>query len=105
MSRKVLDHFLYAAIKAIGMDLYAYLSLSLSLYIYISILIESGINICWRYSVNRPPPVKVGACRALSQLLPEANNEIIPPQLMDLFSSLTGLLNHVMYFQYIFCAL
>ncbi|XP_059445703.1 uncharacterized protein LOC132177414 isoform X2 [Corylus avellana] len=62
MSHGVLDHFLYAAIKAIGMDL--------------------------------PPPVKVGACRALSQLLPEANKEIIPPQMMDLFSSLTGLLNH-----------
>ncbi|CAK7326472.1 unnamed protein product [Dovyalis caffra] len=43
--------------------------------------------------MNVPPPVKVGACQALSQLLPEANNEIIQPQLMGLFSSLTDLLH------------
>nr|POF27049.1 importin-9 [Quercus suber] len=57
----VLEHILYAAIKAIGMDV--------------------------------PPPVKVGACRALSQLLPEANKELIRSQMMGLFSSLTDLLN------------
>ncbi|KAL4375412.1 hypothetical protein AHAS_Ahas05G0279200 [Arachis hypogaea] len=43
-------------------------------------------------SMDLPPPVKVGACRALSQLLPEANKETIQPQLLDLFSSLTDLL-------------
>lgn len=61
ISHGVLEHILYAAIKAIGMDV--------------------------------PPPVKVGACRALSQLLPEANKELIRPQMMGLFSSLTDLLN------------
>ncbi|CAL0308014.1 unnamed protein product [Lupinus luteus] len=44
-------------------------------------------------TMDVPPPVKVGACRALSQLLPEANNEIVQPQLLSLFSSLTDLLN------------
>uniref|UniRef100_A0A7N2L7I8 ARM repeat superfamily protein n=1 Tax=Quercus lobata TaxID=97700 RepID=A0A7N2L7I8_QUELO len=61
ISHGVLEHILYAAIKAIGMDV--------------------------------PPPVKVGACRALSQLLPEANKELIRSQMMGLFSSLTDLLN------------
>lgn len=61
ISHGVLEHFLYAAIKAIGMDV--------------------------------PPPVKVGACRALFQLLPGANKEILQPHLMGLFSSLTDLLN------------
>ncbi|GMN38872.1 hypothetical protein TIFTF001_008103 [Ficus carica] len=61
ISRNVLEHFLLATIRAIGMDL--------------------------------PPPVKVGACRALSQLLPEANKGIIQSELMTLFSSLTDLLN------------
>jgi hypothetical protein len=45
---------------------------------------------------SRPPPVKMGACQALSQLLPEANKENIQPQLMGLFSSLTDLLHQVM---------
>ncbi|XP_050947055.1 uncharacterized protein LOC103489226 isoform X2 [Cucumis melo] len=40
-----------------------------------------------------PPPVKVGACRALSELLPEANKEIIGSEMMFLFSSLGNLLN------------
>ncbi|KAH7569912.1 hypothetical protein JRO89_XS05G0017400 [Xanthoceras sorbifolium] len=40
-----------------------------------------------------PPPVKIGACRAISQLLPKANKEIIQPQMMGLFSSLTDLLH------------
>ena len=41
--------------------------------------------------------MKVDACRALSQLLPGANREILRPHLMSLFSSLTDLLNQVMY--------
>lgn len=45
-------------------------------------------------TMNVPPPVKVGACRALSQLLPKAKKEIVQPQLPGLFSSLTDLLNH-----------
>lgn len=61
ISRNVLEHFLLATIRAVGMDL--------------------------------PPPVKVGACRALSQLLPEANKGIIQSEIMTLFSSLTDLLN------------
>ncbi|KAJ7954019.1 Importin 9 [Quillaja saponaria] len=61
ISSGVLQHFLYAAMKTIAMDV--------------------------------PPPVKVGACRALSHLLPEANKEIIQPQMLGLFSSLTELLN------------
>ncbi|KAA3462782.1 importin-9 [Gossypium australe] len=40
-----------------------------------------------------PPAVKVGACRALSQLLPEANKSTIEPQMMGLLSSLTDLLH------------
>ncbi|KAL6294959.1 hypothetical protein ACE6H2_003101 [Prunus campanulata] len=61
ISHGVLEHFLYAAIKAISMDV--------------------------------PPPVKVGACRALSELLPETNKVIIHPHLMSLFQSLSDLLN------------
>ncbi|TQD87913.1 hypothetical protein C1H46_026550 [Malus baccata] len=61
ISHGVLEHFLFAAIKAIGMDV--------------------------------PPPVKVGACRALSELLPEMNKGIIQPHLMSLFSSLSELLS------------
>jgi hypothetical protein len=38
-------------------------------------------------------PVKVGACRALSQLLPDANKGLVQPHIMALFSSLTDLLN------------
>ncbi|CAN1296181.1 Ipo9 [Linum perenne] len=40
----------------------------------------------------RPPPVKVGACQALSQLLPEANKGIVQSQLIGLLSSLADLL-------------
>ncbi|XP_034199344.1 importin-9 isoform X1 [Prunus dulcis] len=61
ISHGVLEHFLYAAIKAISMDV--------------------------------PSPVKVGACRALSELLPETNKVIIHPHLMSLFQSLSDLLN------------
>ncbi|CAI0552698.1 unnamed protein product, partial [Linum tenue] len=60
ISHMVLEQFLYAAMKAVGMDV--------------------------------PPPVKVGACRALSKLLPEANKEVVQPQLIGLLSSLTDLL-------------
>ncbi|CAL5189135.1 unnamed protein product [Lathyrus oleraceus] len=45
-------------------------------------------------TMNLSPPVKVGACRALAQLLPKAKKEIVQPQLLGLFSSLTDLLNH-----------
>ncbi|KAM5567573.1 hypothetical protein ABKV19_015577 [Rosa sericea] len=61
ISHGVLEHFLYAATKAIAMDV--------------------------------PPPVKVGACRALSQLLPKANKGLIQPHIMSLFTSLSDLLN------------
>ncbi|GMI99842.1 hypothetical protein like AT1G26170 [Hibiscus trionum] len=61
ISSGILEHFLHAAIKTIGM--------------------------------NVPPAVKVGACRALSQLLPEANKSTIQPQMMGLLSSLTDLLH------------
>ncbi|GAB4841854.1 hypothetical protein Ancab_039377 [Ancistrocladus abbreviatus] len=60
ISTGVIEHFLRAAINAVGMDV--------------------------------PPPVKVGACRALSHLLPEARKEILQPQMMHLFSALTELL-------------
>ncbi|KAK4765273.1 hypothetical protein SAY86_026363 [Trapa natans] len=40
-----------------------------------------------------PAPVKVGACQALSQLLPDSNEGTILPHIMGLFSSLTGLLS------------
>ncbi|KAB1999692.1 hypothetical protein ES319_D12G178600v1 [Gossypium barbadense] len=61
MSGGILEHFLLAAMKTIGMDV--------------------------------PPAVKVGACRALSQLLPEAKKNTIEPQMMGLLSSLTDLLH------------
>ncbi|PSR91229.1 Importin-9 like [Actinidia chinensis var. chinensis] len=60
ISHDVVEHFLYAAIKAIGMDV--------------------------------PPLVKVGACRALCQLLPDANNGMLQTHIMGLFSSLADLL-------------
>ncbi|KAM7276774.1 hypothetical protein ACFE04_018640 [Oxalis oulophora] len=43
-------------------------------------------------SMNSPPAVKVGACRALSEILPETKKEIMQSQMMGLFSSLTDLL-------------
>ncbi|KAJ8760386.1 hypothetical protein K2173_015053 [Erythroxylum novogranatense] len=61
ISHGILEQYICAAIKAVGMDV--------------------------------PPPVKVGACRALSQLLPEANTGTIQPLLIGLFSSLTDLLH------------
>ncbi|RDX82379.1 Importin-9, partial [Mucuna pruriens] len=65
-----------------------------------SSLISSALLEHFLYSAMKaitmdvPPPVKVGACRALSNLLPEAKNEIVQSQLLGLFSSLTDLLNH-----------
>ncbi|XP_057962818.1 uncharacterized protein LOC131154215 [Malania oleifera] len=61
ISHGVLGHFIYASIKAIGMDV--------------------------------PPPVKVGACRALTKLLPGADRGIFQPHIMILLSSLADLLN------------
>lgn len=40
--------------------------------------------------------MKVGACRALSERIPEANKEIIGSEMMFLFSSLGNLLNGVL---------
>ncbi|QCD89874.1 Armadillo-type fold [Vigna unguiculata] len=65
-----------------------------------SSLISSGLVEHYLYlgmkavTIDVPPPVKVGACRALSNLLPEATNEVIQSQLLGLFSSLIDLLNH-----------
>ncbi|KAH1111483.1 hypothetical protein GYH30_010038 [Glycine max] len=42
-----------------------------------------------------PPPVKVGVCRELTNLLPETKKEIVQSQLLGLISSLTDLLNHM----------
>ncbi|OEL20715.1 Importin-9 [Dichanthelium oligosanthes] len=39
-----------------------------------------------------PPPVKVGACRALAQLLPESSHDLIQPNIMGILSSLVDLL-------------
>ncbi|XP_056696512.1 uncharacterized protein [Spinacia oleracea] len=61
LSPGVVEHFLFASLRAIGMDV--------------------------------PPPVKVGSCRVLSQLLSEANKEALQPQILQLFSSLIDLLN------------
>ncbi|GAB2226534.1 hypothetical protein Droror1_Dr00022344 [Drosera rotundifolia] len=39
-----------------------------------------------------PPPIIVGACRALPQLLPDARKEVVRPHMMRLFSSLAHFL-------------
>ncbi|CAH9119623.1 unnamed protein product [Cuscuta europaea] len=62
ISRGINEQFVYAAVKAIGMDV--------------------------------PPPVKAGACRALSHLLTDADSRVIWPHIKDLISSLTNLLEH-----------
>uniref|UniRef100_A0A0E0HNZ0 Importin N-terminal domain-containing protein n=1 Tax=Oryza nivara TaxID=4536 RepID=A0A0E0HNZ0_ORYNI len=41
---------------------------------------------------EQPPPVKVGACRALAQLLPESNQSLNVPNIMGILSSLVDLL-------------
>ncbi|XP_057528607.1 uncharacterized protein LOC130807420 isoform X4 [Amaranthus tricolor] len=61
LSPGTVEHFLFASLRAIGMDV--------------------------------PPPVKVGSCRVLSQLLPDAKKEALQPHIMQLFSSLIDLLN------------
>uniref|UniRef100_A0ACD6AEW2 Uncharacterized protein n=1 Tax=Avena sativa TaxID=4498 RepID=A0ACD6AEW2_AVESA len=63
-----------------------------------SSLISKGI--CEQYLCNAahaiasdvPPPVKVGACRALAQLLPESNQSSVQPNIMGILSSLVDLL-------------
>ncbi|KAK2994344.1 hypothetical protein RJ640_017856 [Escallonia rubra] len=60
INHEVVEHVLYAAMDAIGMDV--------------------------------SPPVKVGACRALSQLLPIADKGILQPRILPIFSTLTDLL-------------
>lgn len=62
ISPRILEQFMYAAVKAISLEV--------------------------------PAPVKVGACRALSQLLPEADTGIMKQHIKDLFSSLMDLLKH-----------
>lgn len=47
--------------------------------------------------VDSPPPVKVGACRAISHLLPESNHGMHEPQIMGLLTSLINLLKQVMH--------
>ncbi|XP_030512692.1 importin-9 isoform X1 [Rhodamnia argentea] len=44
-------------------------------------------------SMDVPPPVKVGACHALSLLLTKANEGIVLPHIIGLLSSLTNLLS------------
>ncbi|KAF3487015.1 hypothetical protein F2Q69_00054246 [Brassica cretica] len=57
-------------------------------------LLEHFLNAAVRaINMDVPPPVKVGACRALLQLLPDMNRSVILPQIMNLFSSLTDLLH------------
>ncbi|KAL6538867.1 hypothetical protein OROMI_025193 [Orobanche minor] len=62
MNNHVTEHFLYAAIKTVGMDV--------------------------------APPVKVGACRALSQLLPDGTTGLMQHHALDLFFSLIELLKN-----------
>ncbi len=52
-------------------------------------------DICLTYLFGRPPPVKVGACRALAQLLPESNQSLNVPNIMGILSSLVDLLGKV----------
>ncbi|XP_010532428.1 PREDICTED: importin-9 [Tarenaya hassleriana] len=57
-------------------------------------VLEHFLNAAIRaISMDIPPSVKVGACRALLQLLPDMNRAVILPQIMNLFSSLTELLH------------
>ncbi|KAI4379178.1 hypothetical protein MLD38_005507 [Melastoma candidum] len=44
-------------------------------------------------SLDLPPPVKVGACHAVSRLLPQASHTIILPHMTEMFKSLTELLS------------
>ena len=49
------------------------------------------------YLCCRPPPVKVGACRTLAQLLPESDQDLIQPNVMGILSSLVDLLRQVVF--------
>ena len=49
------------------------------------------------YLCCRPSPVKVGACRALAQLLPESDQDLIQPNVMGILSSLVDLLRQVVF--------
>ncbi|CAM8979910.1 unnamed protein product [Rhodiola kirilowii] len=65
---------------------------------YYSVITPGVLQSCLYAAVRNlatevPPPVKVGACRAVSQILPEADKSIIQPHLMSIFSSLVDLLN------------
>ncbi|CAM9001163.1 unnamed protein product [Rhodiola kirilowii] len=65
---------------------------------YYSVITPGVLRSCLYAAVRAlatevPPPVKVGACRAVSQILPEADKSIIQPHLMSIFSSLVDLLN------------
>lgn len=95
VSQGLIEHFLCAAIKALGMDMWEP-NLVLNELILLSKK-NKGLNywILTMINCNRPPPVKVGACRALSQLLPDTNKEILCPHFLDILSSLTDLLKHV----------
>ena len=53
------------------------------------------LHLSVNYLCRRPPPVKVGACRALAQLLPESNQNLIQPNIMGILSSLVDLLRQV----------
>ncbi|AQL03057.1 ARM repeat superfamily protein [Zea mays] len=63
-----------------------------------SSLISKGVseqylcNAAHAIASDVPPPVKVGACRALAQLLPESNQNLIQPNIMGILSSLVDLL-------------
>ncbi|CAJ1932166.1 unnamed protein product [Sphenostylis stenocarpa] len=60
-----------------------------------NVLLEQFLYLAMKaITMDVPPPVKVGACRALSNLIPETTNEIVQSQLLGLYSSLTDLLNH-----------
>ncbi|CAM9002766.1 unnamed protein product [Rhodiola kirilowii] len=65
---------------------------------YYSVITPGVLQSCLYAAVRAlatevPPPVKVGACRAVAQILPEADKSIIQPHLMSIFSSLVDLLN------------
>ncbi|TVU11657.1 hypothetical protein EJB05_45254 [Eragrostis curvula] len=50
------------------------------------------INAAHAIALDVPPPVKVGACRAIAQLLPGSNQDLIQPNIMGILSSLVDLL-------------
>uniref|UniRef100_A0A7N0ULB8 Importin N-terminal domain-containing protein n=1 Tax=Kalanchoe fedtschenkoi TaxID=63787 RepID=A0A7N0ULB8_KALFE len=65
---------------------------------YFSVISPGVLQSCLYSAVRAlatevPPPVKVGACRAISQILPESDRAVIQPHLMSIFSSLVDLLN------------